>query len=436
MSVATAPSPPSTRKSTAPAAPGWRTWRSRVRRWPVALTLLCLACVIILVALGGRSSTGQPLDPESASPTGSKALASLLHSQGVSSQKTRSFDEVIAHGAGTTVLVVAPEWLNADQLQRLRSSTADVVLLQPSEAALTLAPGVQAGSAAPLLITRPYQPGHCELEAGRLAGVIEVDDARGYLAATLAAAAPFVQEAAATAAPAQPAQAATSWCYPVGEEPGSGGVRGSFLLARVHDRRHTVTVVGSASLLTNQSLANQGNASLAMGVLGANPTLVWYQPEPSLGQGSASLSELAPRGVVFALLALLIVAVVLALVQGRRLGPVITEPLPVVVRAAETAEGRARLYQKAGARNRAAEALRRQARSRLSQRYRLGRHAQREQLLAALQRESTTTPAELEQLLYGPEPRTEAELVQVARGLHQLTDPVAPSSVNPHHGHR
>ena len=48
----------------------------------------------------------------------------------------------------------------------------------------------------------------------------------------------------------------------------------------------------------------------------------------------------------------------LALWQGRRLGPLVAERLPVVVRASETVEGRGRLYRSRRARDRAADALR------------------------------------------------------------------------------
>jgi hypothetical protein len=69
--------------------------------------------------------------------------------------------------------------------------------------------------------------------------------------------------------------------------------------------------------------------------------------------------------VKFGVVQLLVALGVLALWRGRRLGPVVEEPLPVVVRAAETVEGRSRLYRKAGARDVAAEALRRAAVRRL-----------------------------------------------------------------------
>ena len=55
-----------------------------------------------------------------------------------------------------------------------------------------------------------------------------------------------------------------------------------------------------------------------------------------------------------------------ALWRARRLGPLVTERLPVAIRASETTEGRARLYRKANARDRAAAALRSATRTRLA----------------------------------------------------------------------
>ena len=66
------------------------------------------------------------------------------------------------------------------------------------------------------------------------------------------------------------------------------------------------------------------------------------------------------------------VAVLAMLWRGRRLGPLAAEPLPVVVRSAETAEGRARLYQDGRSLDRAAATLRAAALTRLSARLRLG----------------------------------------------------------------
>ncbi len=61
--------------------------------------------------------------------------------------------------------------------------------------------------------------------------------------------------------------------------------------------------------------------------------------------------------------------VVVGIWRGRRLGPILVEPLPVAVRAAETVEGHGRLYHRLGARDRAAEALRSGTRARLGRAY-------------------------------------------------------------------
>jgi hypothetical protein len=58
------------------------------------------------------------------------------------------------------------------------------------------------------------------------------------------------------------------------------------------------------------------------------------------------------------MLLLLVVAFAAAIWRGRRFGPLVVEKLPVVVRAGETMEGRARLYQRSSSRLRAIDGLR------------------------------------------------------------------------------
>ena len=128
-----------------------------------------------------------------------------------------------------------------------------------------------------------------------------------------------------------------------------------------------VTLLGAATPLTNERLDDEGNAALALGLLGARARLVWYLPSPTDVPASAQQSfyDLVPSGVWWGLVQVAVAVLLLALWRARRLGPVVAEPLPVVVRAAETVEGRARLYRRSGARGQAAEALRAGARDRL-----------------------------------------------------------------------
>ena len=72
---------------------------------------------------------------------------------------------------------------------------------------------------------------------------------------------------------------------------------------------------------------------------------------------------------------LCLAVVLLALWKGRRIGPLVAEELPVVVRASETVEGRGRLYRSRRARDRAADALRTATLQRLLPRLGLGPNA-------------------------------------------------------------
>ena len=115
---------------------------------------------------------------------------------------------------------------------------------------------------------------------------------------------------------------------------------------------------------SNEHLADRGNAALTLQLLGGHHTLDWYLPVPppaAPGQQRPLLS-LVPPGWIWGTVMLLIAGIVTALWRARRLGPLVVEPLPVVVRADETVRGRARLYRRAGARDRAAAVLRADAR--------------------------------------------------------------------------
>ena len=120
-------------------------------------------------------------------------------------------------------------------------------------------------------------------------------------------------------------------------------------------------MLGYTGLLANESIAGNGNAALALWSLGSADTLVWYLPVPAdipAGEAPANPFSLLPDWVNPLLVWTLVVAALAAFWRGRRLGPLAMEPMPVVVRAAETAEGRARLYQDSRALDRAADNLR------------------------------------------------------------------------------
>jgi hypothetical protein len=106
--------------------------------------------------------------------------------------------------------------------------------------------------------------------------------------------------------------------------------------------------------------------------------------------------------------------------RARRLGPLVSEPLPVVVPAAETVIGHGRLYQARHARGKAAAALRGTLLARLAPAVGLPAVSAPDAMVDAVASRSTVGQERIRELLYGPPPRSDAALLVLARDLDQL----------------
>src|SRR5690606_18648068 len=102
----------------------------------------------------------------------------------------------------------------------------------------------------------------------------------------------------------------------------------------------------------------------------------------------------------------------------------VTEPLPVVVRASESTRGRARMYRASRAYGRAGAGLRAAAASRMGKRIGIPRAATKDALLNGLTSATARDRNEIEQLLYGPPPASEAKLTELALELDKLESEV------------
>src|SRR5699024_11405746 len=110
------------------------------------------------------------------------------------------------------------------------------------------------------------------------------------------------------------------------------------------------------------------NAALALNLLSADGELSSYVPSANDPMGSSSQTPLGylPDWAGPLLLWLVLVGIVALVALGRRVGPVVAEPLPVTVRPQELVLGRAQLLQRAGAREDAALTPRAATSSRLA----------------------------------------------------------------------
>jgi hypothetical protein len=369
-------------------------WRERLRRgaWPIAILVMLLLAVSITVLANGRGNN-EPLDPDGVGPDGSRALAQVLRTHGVEVEVARTgtaFDDAVQTHPSATVLVSRTDLLGGDDIgqlvARVRLAGHPLVLVAPSTAQLDrLAPGVRIAG----VVDRRVAPPHCDDPIATRAGPA---DAGGLT---------YVAD------PGVP----TATCY-------DAAGHSSYL---VWGGGPSTTIIGQPSLLTNDRLAKQGNASLMLGALGGTGDLVWYVPSGgAVVAQQHSLRSVLPGWVGWVTLQLLVVVGVCMVWRGRRLGRLVPEPLPVVVRAVETTEGRARMYRRARAHGRAAAQLREAELNRLRDHLGLARTAPAQDVVAVAATRTGIPGAELAAMLLGPPPQDDAGLLRLAQILDQL----------------
>ncbi|EHI13249.1 DUF4350 domain-containing protein [Mycolicibacterium thermoresistibile] len=367
--------------------------RWRTARW-VVLVVSVLAVVAVLGVLLSPPQSGGRMDPEATTPEGAHALVTLLDEQGVEVVTAGTVDEVVDAARPDTLLVLAQLfYLDEDQLRRLDGLPGDRLLIAPSARAREiLAPQIRTDG----LLTFGGTP-DCDMREATRAGDVNFGIAETFTAA-------------------DDSDVDLTRCY-------DGAV------VRFTDGDRVTTVVGSSGFMSNGALADGGNAALALNLAGTQPRVVWFAPQqpPAESTGDAALSDLIPEHVGWIVWQLIVVVVLLAWWQGRRLGPLVTEPLPVVVRASETVEGRGRLYRSRRARDRAAEALRTGAVQRLVSRLGLQTSATPSEVTLAVAARSGRDPAAVNHVLYGPVPATDADLVTLAHELDDIERQVAQS---------
>jgi hypothetical protein len=308
-----------------------------------------------------------------------------VRDQGVDVIEAASIADVERAARPDALLVLAEtQYLGDDEgLRRLAAVPGDRLLAEPvSRTREALAPGIHVAATSSL-----GGAPDCAMPEANRAGEVQLGTSNTYEAA---------------------GDTALTRCY-------DGAV------VRYSDGGHTVTVVGSADFMTNSGLLKEGNAALAMNLAGTRPRLIWYAPQQFEGEsdGGATFTDLIPDRVGWMVGQLCLSVFLFALWRSRRIGPLVAEDLPVVIRASETVEGRGRLYRSRRARDRAAEALRAAALNRMLPRLGLGPNAEPTEVAQAVAQRIGTDPNALGHLLFGPPPDTDADLVNLA---HQLDD--------------
>jgi hypothetical protein len=354
-------------------------------------TLLLLAglvlavAVVVLVGDAGSRRSGH-LDPDNPDPDGARAVARVLADQGVDVTIARGADALddTTVDATTTVLVTSTGLLGESTVDRLLRHTTDarLVLVEPG-------PGTTEALGIPHLPSQVTiedpRPAACD-EAAYDGLSIEVDHALEYPVA--------------------------GGCF--------RGEHGALLA----EPRPGLVLLGAGDVLSNDQVLRADDAAVALRLLGQHERLVWYVPslDDLVADDGVGLATLLPRWLRPSLVLGGVAVAALLLWRSRRLGPLATEPLPVVVKAIETTRSRGRLYRKAGDRGHAAAGLRAAARVRAAERLRLGSRPDPATLVRDLARHTGRSEADVERLLgpTAPTPATDHDLIALASALTEL----------------
>lgn len=354
--------------------------------WIIALAILL---TVITVFTRGNPLSSIPGHPENANANGMRAIAQILGQQGVEVRIAGTVADAVALAVNTeaTVLVTDPAALTDAELAAF---PADVVIEGSPYLTGILGDKVQVSSAGSSTVITPI----CDNPDAVAAG--SISSSRGSVTAV----SPEVEV-----------------CFPVDES-----LAGAY--AVWEQDGHVWHYLADMSIFRNEQLTQNGNAALGLRVLGANPLLVWLIPAPEGGNfGLERANNFAPWFEP-ALLVGAGVVLLLIVAGGGRMGRVVTEPLPVVVRPGETVIGRGTLYRRAGAVAHSAQGLRAGTARRLATATGLPHTAGPEELTVAVASATGRSVESVASLLYGPPPTQSKQLTQLAEALKALESEV------------
>lgn len=314
------------------------------RRWiiaAIAVPVALLAVILLLILISSvapspappeRPNNTEELHPDNSGPDGTMVLTRVLADRGVDVTQVRGLRSLESRdhiGPETTVVITRSELLNYETGQRFLELTARahrIVVIDADAGALR---------ALDLPVTAPptaLPSGLTPTAACNVSGIVSPND-------QVAAAQRYTVAGRATG------------CFTVDDVSALVYVPGN--LSRAD------TVVLGPDMVFNSTIGDYDNAGVAIRAIAGTDSVLWYQPR---FQDQVDAAEEPKPQLPSALWPMLVLALIvggaLSLWRGRRFGPLVTEPLPAVVKAIETTQARGRLYYRAKADDRAATTLR------------------------------------------------------------------------------
>ncbi|MCM3907124.1 DUF4350 domain-containing protein [Trueperella bernardiae] len=347
--------------------------------------LLSLIAVLALavIALVDIPQQGEPYSPTSTASTGTRALAQILKNHGVDVSEVSPLEAMDSADTDTTLVIDPSFYAPTEVTEDLVNSRATIVVLGDSSSMYDFGFEGYTESFPPIPVAAKCQDP-------------DAQEARGISPLSLA----FRPDR----------ERDVTGCFP--QLGGYGWVQLT--------SNPKISLILDPTFLTNEYLADHGNAAFAMRKLGTQPKVLWvsgdyWESEMRTTPQWAGL----PTWFYPLLVGLVLTALWWAFYRGRRFGKLVAEPMPVVVPASEADAGRGQLYHRGRATEHAARALRAGTISRVA-RGRLSPASPREVVVDVLARVSGRDPSAIDALFYSFPITSDADLSRLADQLDEF----------------
>lgn len=385
--------------------------------WIVAAVVVLIA-VIATMMLSSDPESAEPLHYDSTERDGIKALVETLRERGVEVTTTSDIDTatVAAQTPGSSLLIPAnAQYLTKNNANKLLSGLEAggnrLILADPGPAIETFTSRIVVNDelsalSSPEAVTPPDCSSPVAAAAGEvLTGETEYAEAKANTPGL-------------------------STCYPFSgpgtNSTGSGKAHGQLIV----DEGSPVptTVLGNTRWLTNSDIDEEGNASLALSVLGASPSLVIYHPDPAGSADSPpSTIDFIPKWFILGVLWLFPCLIVGILVVSRRFGPLAVERLPAIVPSVETVRSRAALSIRSRDRSGTLHTLRTASLLRIARTLALSPSSRTPDIVTAIAERTGRNHRDVEAVFVTAAPRTDQELVSITAQITLIESEITTS---------
>ena len=331
----------------------------------VIIIFLGLLFVIATALIPRYEKDSETLSPNNPGSYGAQALVQTLRHHGVKVVKVRSARELIARSTpDSTAVITYPGRLPDATAQAIDEKLHRVVYLLSHYGLDLDTPSVEVTTSKTTKSTKILSA-ECASEPAQKAQTLLNES--GQLVTTT--------------------EAGWTKCFPVDD---------AYAYLEKNEGDRFRAIIADGAIASNQWIDSDGNAALVINAMAQKPTIYWYD-------GSEDN--------------------VLGFSRGQRLGGLVPEDLPSYVPSSETTKGRGRLMASQKQHAHAARLLRIEAVTIVAKRLGIDPKAPRATLEHALAARGLLTE-HVSDLLWGPAPTNNSELVELAEALSALTQEI------------